>query len=57
VPEAQGLLLLLLLWCCSYNEFEFINSCQGGQNSHLYNLQGVDPNPPQVMTCICRVLA
>lgn len=30
-----------------YNEFEFINSCQGGANTKLYNLQRVDPNPPQ----------
>jgi hypothetical protein len=29
-----------------YNEFEFINSCQGGLNSHLYHLDNVDPNPP-----------
>jgi hypothetical protein len=29
-----------------YKEFEFINSCQGGLNTHLYNLANIDPNPP-----------
>lgn len=29
-----------------YDSFEFINSCQGGKNTHLYGLQNVDPDPP-----------
>ncbi|KAF8073208.1 hypothetical protein HT031_000869 [Scenedesmus sp. PABB004] len=29
-----------------YNEFELLNSCQGGLNTHLYNLPNVDPHPP-----------
>jgi hypothetical protein len=29
-----------------YENFEFINSCQGGHNIDLYGLQGLDPNPP-----------
>jgi hypothetical protein len=28
-------------------QFEFINSCQGGKNTHLYRLDNVDPNPPE----------